>query len=125
MLPILRADPPLTVPVGLEAYVCPRCHADLAFTPGDGPSGTLACRAGHTFPVDRGLPRFVDDEGYAASFGLQWSTFRRAQLDSATGVAISRTRVLSGTGWPERMPGERILEAGCGMGRFTEVLLST
>jgi 2-polyprenyl-3-methyl-5-hydroxy-6-metoxy-1,4-benzoquinol methylase len=63
---------------------------------------------------------------YAAAFGAQWNRYRRTQLDSYTGVPISRTRVLRCIGeenisW---IKGKRVLECGCGAGRFTEVLLS-
>jgi SAM-dependent methyltransferase len=70
-----------------------------------------------------GIPRFVADDGYAESFGEQWNRWRRVQLDSVTGKPLSRTRLFSGTGWPKRLDGERVLEVGCGAGRFTEVLL--
>ncbi|MDO8463074.1 MAG: class I SAM-dependent methyltransferase [bacterium] len=70
----------------------------------------------------RGLPRFVADEHYASSFGLQWMRHARAQLDVTTGQPISYDRLFSVTGWPARMEGERVLEAGCGAGRFTAVL---
>jgi SAM-dependent methyltransferase len=70
-----------------------------------------------------GIPRFVPDDGYAESFGEQWNRYRRVQLDSVTGKPLSRTRLFQGTGWPERLEGERVLEVGCGAGRFTEVLL--
>ncbi len=71
-----------------------------------------------------GIPRFVRDDGYAESFGEQWNRYRRVQLDSATGKPLSRRRLFEGTGWPERLDGERVLEIGCGAGRFTEVLLA-
>ncbi len=80
---------------------------------------------GSRFPVVGGIPRFVSSEGYAASFGEQWNRYRRVQLDSVTGKPLSRERLFSGTGWhEEELAGERILEVGCGAGRFTEVLLS-
>ncbi len=62
---------------------------------------------------------------YADSFGEQWNRYRRVQLDSVTGKPLSRERFFAGTGWPERLDGERVLEVGCGAGRFTEVLVST
>jgi SAM-dependent methyltransferase len=71
-----------------------------------------------------GIPRFVEDT-YAETFGEQWSHWRRTQLDSATGLGLSRMRY-DETGWPaDGLEGELVLEAGAGAGRFTEVLLAT
>jgi uncharacterized protein YbaR (Trm112 family) len=107
-------------------YVCPKCRGRLTLLAGgDAGSGSLSCSNRHSFAIRDELPRFVESAGYAASFGFQWQAHARDQLDSATGTTISRTRLFKGTQWPERMPGELILEAGCGSGRFTEVLLST
>lgn len=107
-----------------DLYVCPGCGGSLSFSGAEG-DGTLACAKDHRFPVTGGMPRFVPSDGYAASFGFQWQVHARDQLDSVTGASLSRNRLFRGTGWPEQMPGELILEAGCGSGRFTEVLLST
>ncbi len=65
----------------------------------------------------------MPDDGYAESFGDQWNRWRRVQLDSVTGKPLSRARLFEGTRWPEDLTGERVLELGCGAGRFTEVLL--
>lgn len=73
--------------------------------------------------VRNGIPRYVARGGYAESFGEQWNRWRRVQLDSATGKPISRARLFEGTRWPDRLDGQRVLEIGCGAGRFTEVLL--
>jgi SAM-dependent methyltransferase len=75
-------------------------------------------------PTRNGIPRYVDDVDYAASFGEQWHRYRRVQLDSALGRSLSRDRLFRGTGWtPQELAGELVLEVGCGAGRFTEVLL--
>jgi len=77
-----------------------------------------------TAPVRDGIPRYVDEVDYAASFGPQWQRYRQVQLDSETGKSLSRDRLFKGTGWtPEELAGELVLEVGCGAGRFTEVLL--
>jgi len=60
-----------------------------------------------------------------ASFGLQWNTHRETQLDSHTGLSISRDRLFAVTGWPADLTGQTILEAGSGAGRFTEILVTT
>lgn len=70
-----------------------------------------------------GIPRFVGSQGYAGGFGLQWQRHPRVQLDSFNGTTGSRDRFFSTTGWPRDLTGWRILEAGCGCGRFTEIAL--
>ena len=71
------------------------------------------------------IPRFVPLENYAASFGLQWNTFRQTQLDSFTGATISSDRLTRLVGGSlEVFRGKKVLEAGCGAGRFTELILS-
>ncbi len=62
---------------------------------------------------------------YVQSFGLQWIRHAKTQLDSTNGMRLSEDRFFQTTGWPRRMEGQRILEAGCGAGRFTEVVCKT
>jgi 2-polyprenyl-3-methyl-5-hydroxy-6-metoxy-1,4-benzoquinol methylase len=81
------------------------------------------CGAG--YPVVNGVVRFVDRQHYAGSFGLQWNVHRRTQLDSYTGLPLSRNRLFHVSRWPQDLRGQTILEAGSGAGRFTEVLVST
>jgi SAM-dependent methyltransferase len=87
--------------------------------------GALQCDRGHEYAVRNGIPRFVDGSTYADHFGLQWAAFRRTQLDSYTGVPITRDRlrrVLGEDLW-QSLDGRDVLECGCGAGRFTEILL--
>jgi len=86
-------------------------------------SGHLTCAQGCRIPVERGVPRFAATESYAAGFGLQWLAHARTQLDSATGTRISRDRLSRCLGGLQAVAGRSVLEAGCGAGRFTEVLL--
>jgi 2-polyprenyl-3-methyl-5-hydroxy-6-metoxy-1,4-benzoquinol methylase len=90
----------------------------------------LVCARGHRWPVRDGIPRMIPGGGnYADAFGLQWNTYRKTQLDSYTGVPLSHDRArrcLGDPAWDVLQHDEaRVLEVGCGAGRFTEVLLAT
>lgn len=99
---------------------CPDHHTSLTPRP-DG--AALQCEHGCSFPVVNGVARFVPSESYASAFGLQWNLFRKTQLDSHTGTTISRDRMTRCVGGDlERLRGKDVLEAGCGAGRFSEIL---
>ncbi len=84
----------------------------------------LAGGARRAYPIVRGIPRFVSSENYAQAFGDQWNRFPRTQLDSHTGLALSERRLARCMhGALSHIAGKRVLEAGSGAGRFTEVLL--
>lgn len=88
-------------------------------------TSALSCDRGCRVPVVRGIPRFVDSENYAAAFGLQWNAFSKTQLDSYTGLTLSRDRLAGALGAPvDSLRDENVLEVGCGAGRFTEVMLA-
>lgn len=101
-------------------WVCPQHGESLLVEP-----GLLRCRTeNHSFPVLKEVPRFVTDQQYAEHFGIQWKRYRCAQLDSHTGVSISEDRLKRILGpLCEQLHGLDVLEAGCGAGRFTEILL--
>lgn len=73
-------------------------------------------------PIEDGIPRFAED-GYTAAFGLQWNRFEHTQLDSRTGVPLSRDRLRDSLGGLDGLDGCLVLEIGAGAGRFTEILL--
>jgi SAM-dependent methyltransferase len=103
--------------------VCPEHQGSLTIS-GDG--AQLLCREGCTYAVVDGIPRFVPRVNYARGFGLQWNTFRTTQLDSQTHTTVSADRLRRIAGGNLRtFDGKTILEAGCGAGRFTEVLLAS
>lgn len=110
------------------ALVCPVDHQVLV---ADAAGRSLACPAGHAFPVRDNIPRLLPSgENYADAFGEQWRQYRRTQLDSYTRTTYSKDRLRRcfGYGLWQRLQQPvslQILEAGCGAGRFTEVLLGT
>ncbi|MFA6436283.1 MAG: methyltransferase domain-containing protein [Candidatus Gracilibacteria bacterium] len=116
----------------LDALRCPCCKGKLKLTCVNARrnesilEGELKCSScSKTYPVENGIPRFVPKENYAHSFGWQWNLFPETQLDSKNGTKISEDRFFGQTQWSRQLKGEKILEAGCGMGRFTEIALST
>jgi 2-polyprenyl-3-methyl-5-hydroxy-6-metoxy-1,4-benzoquinol methylase len=77
------------------------------------------------YPIVGSIPRFVGPDNYAANFGAQWNRFPATQLDSHTLRPISEQRLARCfRGELPRVRGRRVLEAGSGAGRFTEVLLN-
>ena len=70
------------------------------------------------------VPSFIPEDNYSAAFGLQWNTWVNTQLDSHTGLPITAERTARMFGpLYENLAGKQVLEAGCGAGRFTEILL--
>jgi len=113
----------------LELLACPTCLGKLTCVAkgtsesGEIETGNLECeQCGKSYPIKGGIPRFVPEDNYAASFGYQWNRFRSQQIDSVNGTEISKKRFYSETGWtPDWLHGKWILDAGCGAGRFLDV----
>ena len=114
----------------LEVLACPNCEGDLTCTAtetdkaGEVLEGRLDCsKDGHQFPIVNSIPRFVPADNYAASFGYQWNRFKLEQIDSVNGTKLSAQRFYSETAWtPSWIKGKWILDAGCGAGRFVDVV---
>ena len=89
-------------------------------------SDSYHCEQGCTYPVIDNIPRFVSTNNYAKAFGAQWKSYQRTQLDSYTGKPISRDRLARLVGGDlDILSNQWVLEAGCGAGRFTEILLQS
>jgi SAM-dependent methyltransferase len=100
-----------------EQLECPGCSESLEPT-----SDSLACPSDHTYPIVGGVPRFTPPSSYADSFGFEWTSFPRLQLDSDENQESAETfRTKTGLA-PEDVVGKTVLDAGCGMGRFTHVV---
>jgi SAM-dependent methyltransferase len=111
----------------LNVLVCPRCKTALTLTKqkqedAEIVTGQLDCYECHrTFPIVRGVPRFVNAESYASSFGRQWNWFRSVQLDSRNGGDKSARQLQEVTEWRDAdYKGALLLDAGVGAGRYAE-----
>ena len=116
----------------LELLRCPRTGEPLTLSAsraranGTVLEGELKSASGASYPIVRGVPRFVTAESYAASFGTQWNRWPRIQFEAENThgpMAGHTTRMWETvTGRPGGLNGARIVEFGCGSGRFLDVV---
>lgn len=82
------------------------------------------CDQGH--PIIDDIVRFVPDDQYVSSFSHQWLFHEGTVIDRpdiAGGYRESEAILRGGFGLtPDLVRGKLVLDAGCGSGRFTEVL---
>lgn len=71
---------------------------------------------GLSWPILGGIPRFVTDE-YTASFGRQWNRYEVMRPEEDRAVFEVKTGFR-----PETLAGLRVLDAGCGGGRYARLL---
>lgn len=117
----------------LNSFICIKCgHQDLKINQNQINNheglieGEVSCgNCASIYSVRGKIPRFDPLENYAGSFGYQWNLHQKTQLDSHTGLPISKNRLFQVSEWPEKMEGQLVLEAGAGAGRFTEILCGT
>jgi SAM-dependent methyltransferase/uncharacterized protein YbaR (Trm112 family) len=117
----------------LLAYlVCPGCQIPLGCQAtierdGDVEAGALRCaQCGADYPILRGVPRFVTVERplsgknveTASAFGWEWQEFKQL-YDLPTYQAQFLDWIYPIT--PDFFEGKVVLDAGCGMGRFSVV----
>jgi SAM-dependent methyltransferase len=117
----------------LALLACPVCGGELKFSAlekdprhGDVEEGTLACAGcGLTFPVRDGIPRLRPPDDVPAdaaktreSFGWEWLRYPGSRpIDRPT--FLEETMIP-----PEMFAGKLVLDAGCGMGRYSAVALA-
>jgi len=93
---------------------CPTCQSPLAQI---GEGQQLGCQGcSSQFSVVEGIPRFVEQQ-HLASFGLQWNKYEvahddedRATFQAKTGFSLAELK------------GKRVLDAGCGGGRYSKIV---
>jgi SAM-dependent methyltransferase len=100
-----------------EMLVCP--DHGMALTRAN---DSLRCEREHSYPLIGGIPRFTPPFSYADSFGFEWTTFPRLQLDDASSRESEESFRLRTGLEPEDVRGRLVLDGGCGMGRFAHVV---
>ena len=116
----------------IGSLYCPECREILEcevsrIERGEIKEGALICNnCFKRYPIRNYIPRFVEEDNYASSFGFEWNKHVRTQIDKFNGTNISRDRFYRETNWnPKDLKNQKILEAGCGAGRFTEIAIET
>jgi SAM-dependent methyltransferase len=102
--------------------ICVRCGIPLPPEASWEPSGTSCTNCGTEVPVVRGVPRFVASDAYAGSFSFEWNRHRQTQLDTLTSRESEATFQEKTGLTPEQVAGRLVLDVGCGMGRFADVV---
>jgi len=91
--------------------VCPVCRGPL-----HAESDSLHCAAcQQVWPVVHGIPRFVS-AAHLESFGRQWTKFEVAHDDEDRATFVAKTGLRLAD-----LSGLRVLDAGCGGGRYSKV----
>ena len=109
---------------------CPSCIGRLTLhakteEKGEITEGRLACaKCNVVYPIVRGIPRFVPNDQYVHSFSFQWNLFAQTQLDKTKKLDVDNyTTFEERTGFRgDDLEHKLVLEAGCGMGRFIDVV---
>lgn len=101
-------------------------HAEEHAANGTVRTGTLT-GGGRSYPIIGGIPRFVDKEHYAASFGYEWRKWSRVQFEEENAgmpMAGHTKRMFETiTGFTaEALRGKLVVEFGCGPGRFLDMV---
>ena len=95
----------------ISSLRCCACGSSLAWN-GD----QLQCSACQSsYPIVEGIPRFTNDQ-HLASFGRQWNKYEVAHDDEDQATFQAKTGMLL-----ESLRGLRVLDAGCGGGRYSKV----
>lgn len=92
-------------------FICPACSQSMVAAPDQ-----LSCSGcAATFPIIGSIPRFVTDK-HLESFGRQWTKYEVAHDDEDQATFVAKTGVKLA-----ELSGLRVLDAGCGGGRYAKV----
>lgn len=111
-----------------DFLACPLCQARLQLDSQtqqgeEVNAGGLRCsQCPASFPIRNGIPRFVSSEAYASTFGFEWKRWRRTQFDTASRQTSDLMFAASTGRRAGELAGKVVLDAGCGAGRYTDVV---
>lgn len=112
----------------MKILACPKDKGNLDLEMIDGnekeiKEGVLTCEdCGEQYKIVKGVPRFVSSEKYVGNFGYQWNKHRLTQLDNEKSKVSESTLKTKTDLTAEKVNGKLILDVGCGMGRFGDVV---
>lgn len=112
----------------LDFLCCPECNEpfflkDEVYEKNEIKEGLLACGNAHKYKIVNFIPRFVKADAYSSSFSYEWTHFSETQLDSKIGKNLSERQFQGRIDFPlNQIKGKFVLDAGCGMGRYAEVV---
>lgn len=84
--------------------------------------GVLLCGAGHEYPIREGIPELLPAERDAGKsrtaevFGYEWLRYRVELPEEERTIFLAETQTP-----PSEFKNRLVLDAGCGMGRFTRI----
>ncbi len=114
----------------LKFIVCPKCKSSFKLLVKEKKgaeikTGKLICvKCKKSYLVVRYIPRFVKSDKRVANFSFEWLIHQTTQLDSYNRNKISKQTFIEKTGFDKKdLKNKLVLDAGCGMGRFSEVVL--
>jgi SAM-dependent methyltransferase len=100
--------------MNLNGLFCPACARPLTHNDPDAQRPSpIKCLCGASYPILNGIPRLVDSQDYTKSFGFQWNTFDVQRVDDDRDIFKVKT-----SAYPDELKGLRVLDAGCGGGRY-------
>lgn len=115
----------------LNFIQCPDCGKELileneSWENNEIKEGLLRCCCGAKYVIDNFIPRFVKSDKYVSSFSFEWDVHRKTQLDSANVggkmEGVTKRSFQSKINFPlQSLSGKKILDVGCGMGRYAEI----
>ncbi len=104
-------DSAMIFPAVLPSLRCVTCGSTFGFE-----TDRIVCQKCQlSYPVSGDIPRFTDDR-HLASFGRQWNKYEVAHDDEDRATFQAKTGIAPGD-----LKGLRVLDAGCGGGRYSKV----